>query len=99
NVGDDFREGKATLPVFLCAADADATEAAFWTRVIEDHEQEDGDLEQALAYFAAHNALDRTKARAAEWGEVAVRALDAFPDGGVKQALADVVSFVVSRAH
>ncbi len=99
NVGDDFREGKATLPVFLCAADADATEAAFWTRVIEDHEQEDGDLEQALAYFAAHNALDRTKARAAEWGEVAVRALDAFPDGDVKQALADVVSFVVSRAH
>ena len=99
NVGDDFREGKATLPVFLCMADADEAETSFWSRVIEDHEQEDGDLEQALAYFEAHNALPRTKDRAAEWGQVAIAALDAFPDSDVKTALCDVVEFVVSRAH
>lgn len=99
NVGDDFREGKATLPVFLCMADADEAEASFWGRVIEDHEQEDGDLEQALAYFNTHDALERTKLRAAEWGQTAVAALDVFPDGEVKTALSDVVAFVVSRAH
>lgn len=99
NVGDDFREGKATLPVFLCVADADEAERSFWTRVIEEHEQEDGDLEQALAYFSAHDALGRTKERAAEWGKTAIAALSVFPDGDVKSALSDVVDFVVSRAH
>lgn len=99
NVGDDFREGKATLPVFLCVAGAAEEEAAFWTRVIEDHEQREGDLEQALAYFADHDALARTKARAAEWGQTAIRALDAFPDSDLKTALSDVVAFVISRAH
>lgn len=99
NVGDDFREGKATLPVFLCAADADAEEVAFWERVIEDHEQEDGDLAAALAYFDQHDALERTKARATEWGAVAVEALAAFPDSELKTALTDIVGFVVSRAH
>lgn len=99
NVGDDFREGKATLPVFLCAADADEEEAAFWERVIEDHEQEDEDLATALAYFAQHDALERTKARATEWGQTAVKALDAFPDSDLKTALTDIVDFVVSRAY
>lgn len=99
NVGDDFREGKATLPVLICVAESDGEEAAFWERVIEDHEQADGDLEQALAYFTAHDALGRTSARAREWGATAVKALDAFPAGDVKTALVDIVEFVVARAH
>lgn len=99
NVGDDFREGKATLPVLLCAADAKAEEAAFWKRVIEDHEQEDNDLATALSYFEAHDALGRTATRAREWGDVAVKALEAFPDGPVKNALIDIVEFVVARSH
>ncbi|MEM7545696.1 MAG: polyprenyl synthetase family protein [Pseudomonadota bacterium] len=99
NVGDDFREGKATLPVLICVAKATGDEAAFWERVIEDHEQTDGDLERALAYFADHDALRLTSARAREWGETAVTALDAFPDGPVKTALVDIVEFVTARAH
>ena len=99
NVGDDFREGKATLPVLLCHADGDADERAFWVRVIEDHEQADGDLETALGYFAKHDALGRTKARAEEFAAIAIASLDAFADSPVKAALADVCDFVVSRAR
>ena len=99
NVGDDFREGKATLPVLLAHADGDAEERAFWVRVIEDHEQADGDLETALGYFAKHDALGRTKARAEEFAAIAIASLDAFADSPVKAALADVCDFVVSRAR
>ncbi|MEM7522340.1 MAG: polyprenyl synthetase family protein [Pseudomonadota bacterium] len=99
NVGDDFREGKATLPVFLAHDAGDETERAFWSRVIEDHDQTDGDLEHAIRLFARHDALTRTRERAEEWGAKAVAALDVFPDSPVRRALVDVVDFVVARAR
>ncbi|MEX2520274.1 MAG: polyprenyl synthetase family protein, partial [Paracoccaceae bacterium] len=68
NVGDDFRDGKATLPVLIAFNEGDAEEQAFWRRVIEDHEQHDADLSHALTLFTRHSALTRTKARAEEWG-------------------------------
>ena len=99
NVGDDFREGKATLPVLLAYADGDEAERAFWVRVIEDHEQDDGDLEEALRLFGRHDALGRTRAKAEEFAAAAVAALAVFPESPVRTALADVCEFVVSRAR
>ncbi|MEM8751865.1 MAG: polyprenyl synthetase family protein, partial [Pseudomonadota bacterium] len=99
NVGDDFREGKATLPVFLAHAAGDDEERAFWSRVIEDHEQEDADLDRALALFAKHDALAATRRRAEEWGAKAVAALAPFGDAPTAAALRDVVDFVVARAR
>ena len=52
-VGDDFREGKITLPVLLAYAAGDATERAFWRRTIEASEQAEADLEHALRLMAA----------------------------------------------
>ncbi|MEL6793420.1 MAG: polyprenyl synthetase family protein [Pseudomonadota bacterium] len=99
NVGDDFREGKATLPVLIAHAEGDAEERAFWSRVIEDHEQEEGDLETALRLFAKHDALTRTKAKAEEFAAIAVAALDVFPDHPVRTALIDTCEFVIARAR
>ena len=62
NVGDDFREGKATLPVLLAANVATGADRAFWTRVIEEHEQEEGDLEEALRQMRETGALEQTRA-------------------------------------
>ena len=99
NVGDDFREGKATLPVLISYATGDAEARAFWERVIEEHEQEDDDLDEALRRIAAADALEKTKAVATEWGGKAKDALSTLPAGPVRTALADVVDFVVARAH
>ena len=41
-VGDDFREGKITLPVLLAFARGDEAERAFWRRVLEELEQQHG---------------------------------------------------------
>lgn len=99
NVGDDFREGKATLPVLIAHAEGDAAERAFWSRVIEEHEQEEGDLAAALRLFARHDALGRTRQRAEDWAARAVSALEVFPEGEMKQALADIAEFVVARGR
>ncbi|MDE2517195.1 MAG: polyprenyl synthetase family protein, partial [Rhodospirillales bacterium] len=62
-VGDDFREGKVTLPVLAAYAAADAGERRFWQRTIEAQEQSEADLEQALALIARHGAIEATLAR------------------------------------
>jgi len=97
NVGDDFSEGKVTLPVILAHADGTPEERAFWRRTIAEGDIQDGDLETAMTLVARHNALDRTMERALSHGEQAIRALDAFPDGPIKSALLDAVGFSISR--
>lgn len=99
NVGDDFRDGKATLPVLIAHQEGVPDERAFWSRVIEDHDQRDGDLEEARRLLDAHRALDRTTERAKEWGERAIAALAIFADSEMKRALMDIVGFVTARAR
>jgi octaprenyl-diphosphate synthase len=96
-VGDDFREGKITLPIVLAARAADAAESAFWSRTVERGEIADGDLEHAIALLARHGAIAETVERARTYGARAVAALDAVPAGAARDALADVVAFCVSR--
>ncbi len=99
-VGDDFREGKATLPVLLAYARGDNTERAFWRRVIEDLDQKDGDLEHALELMEQRDAItDSVKAatRCAEDAKSALASIDG--DAELAGTLADVADFCVSRAY
>lgn len=99
-VGDDFREGKMTLPVILAIARGDANERAFWTRTLENHhDQVDGDFAQAQAYLMKHKALDDCIGRAKHYASVARDALGILPSTPLRQALQDVVDFVVSRDY
>ncbi|WP_408903870.1 polyprenyl synthetase family protein [Neoroseomonas eburnea] len=98
-VGDDFREGKITLPVLLAFARGDEAERAFWRRTVEDREQRDSDLAEALRLMRLHGALDDTLARARVYGDQALAALAPFGDSAEKQALAAVVDFVIERAR
>jgi octaprenyl-diphosphate synthase len=95
--GDDFREGKATLPVLIAHARGDATEKAFWTRVIERQRQEAGDLEEALALMARRDALIETANRAKAYADHAVDALDVVPPSPLRDAMAGLADYVVSR--
>jgi len=97
NIGDDFSEGKVTLPVILAHADGSPEERAFWKRTIAEGDVRDGDLETAMTLIARHRALDRTIERAVGHGEQAERALDIFADGPIRSALLDAVAFSISR--
>ncbi len=96
-VGDDFREGKLTLPVVLSFQRGDEAERAFWRRTMEELEQTDEDLAHAQALMARHDALTDTVARARHYGGLACAALSVFPDSPLRQALLNVVEFVISR--
>lgn len=97
NIGDDFRERKLTLPVILAVEKADATERAFWVRVIEKGDQREGDLEEALRLMQKHGTLEATRLEAQAWADKARAALTALPDHPLRGVLGDVASYVVAR--
>jgi octaprenyl-diphosphate synthase len=98
-VGDDFRDGKITLPVVLALQKAGDEESAFWRRCLEDQDHREGDLEQAIAYLQRHGALEEAMNRARRHARQACEALEVFPDGPAKAALLEVVEFCVDRAY
>ena len=99
NVGDDFRERKLTLPVIRAVASADAAERAFWSRVIEKGDQQEGDLEHALALIARHGTMAATRGEALNWSERAKASLRLLPDSDLRQMLIDLADFVVARVR
>jgi octaprenyl-diphosphate synthase len=97
NVGDDFREGKITLPVILAYRRGDAAERAFWKQSIEDGDASDARLQKAVGLLRKNRALEDTVERARHYGAMARDALDIFPASPMKAAMADVVEFCIDR--
>jgi octaprenyl-diphosphate synthase len=97
SVGDDFREGKLTLPVVLCYRRGNEGERGFWRRTMQDGKIDDGDLDQAMAYMLQHNALGDTMERARHYGAIARDAMAIFPDSEAKSALLGAIEFSVDR--
>jgi octaprenyl-diphosphate synthase len=98
-VGDDFREGKITLPVVLAWRAASEPERAFWRRTLEELEQKDGDLERAIELMTRHGTLRATLDRARHYAETARRSLALFRDGRERQALEEAIDFCLARGY
>ena len=99
NVGDDFREGKITLPVVLSFRRGAEDERAFWRRALEQGEVTERDLEHAVGLMAKHRALEDTIQRARHYGAIAKDALALFPASPMKEALEETVEFCIARSN
>ena len=98
NPGDDFREGKATLPLLLVMARTGPAEAEFWRRTVDRREQTEADFERAHALMRATGALQSTLDLAAEYAASAKAALGEFAgDSSWRPAMEDLADFAVSR--
>ena len=97
SVGDDFREGKVTLPVIRAYHSADEADKAFWKRVIVDHDQRDLDFEKAVSLIRKAGALDSTFDMARQFAADARNALSIFPDNEWRNTLQDLADYVVER--
>lgn len=97
DTGDDFREGKITLPVIIAYQRGDAEAREFWQRTIARGDQREGDLQQALRLIEAADALLETRARARGEADRAIAALEIFPPSPLRTALQEIADFVVER--
>jgi octaprenyl-diphosphate synthase len=98
-VGDDFRDGKMTLPVILAYARGSDDDRAFWRSAIQGQRVSDEDLGQAIALLKSTGALADTVERARQYARRAIDALAMFPAGKAKSALIEAAEFAVARAY
>ncbi len=99
SVGDDFREGKITLPVILSFRRGSDKDREFWNRTIVEGEIQDGDLEHAIGLMKKHKAIEATIERARSYGSIARDALAIFRESRERSAMQDVIDFCIARAH
>ncbi|MBD0416071.1 polyprenyl synthetase family protein [Oryzicola mucosus] len=97
NTGDDFREGKVTLPVILAYRRGTSDERAFWKSAIEDGNTDEAALERATGLMTRHGAIADTIGRASHFGEIARDALAPLAATPQKSALIEVIDFCIRR--
>jgi octaprenyl-diphosphate synthase len=99
NVGDDFREGKITLPVILAYRRGTQDERFFWRDAIEGGNSTDANLEKALGLITKYGTLNDTISRAVHYGTIARDALAPLPETAWKSALMEVIDFCIERVN
>ena len=97
NAGDDFNDGKITMPIIIAWDNGTEEERAFWQRTIGDGMIEAGDFEQAVAILDKHKAIDQALATARSYAEDAVAALSDISDEALRDALAQAARYTISR--
>ena len=97
-VGDDFNEGKTTLPVMMAYHDGDDEEKAFWTRTLTQGDIRDGDLAEAQRLITKHDTITRSLAEARRHAELAEQHLSVFAASPARDYLMEAARFAASRA-
>ncbi|MBO9709063.1 MAG: polyprenyl synthetase family protein [Caulobacter sp.] len=97
NAGDDFREGKATLPLLLAIARSGPREAEFWERAIGRRDQTEADFRRARELIVGTGALEATLDLAASYADKAKASLAQFPANDWRESLESLADFAVSR--
>ncbi len=99
NTGDDFKEGKITLPIILAFGRSNEEEKKFWKRTISNLEQENGDFDYAVELINKYQCIEDTIKRANHFSNVAIDAIDIFKNNKYKERLVSLVSTSLSRIY
>lgn len=99
SIGDDFKEGKISLPVVLAFRRGDAEERTFWRRTLEDLDQTEDDFGHALHLMEKHGALKDSVERARHYGSIARDSLGIFEESEIKVIFDDLIDFCIERAY
>lgn len=95
--GDDFKEGKITLPAIFAIENANDEERAFWQRVLGELDQKEGDYAHALTLFDKYHVYDKGRELANSYTEKAIACLSIFEDGPIKECYLDLLDYVIHR--
>ena len=98
NIGDDFREGKVTLPIIIAYSLSNKHEQEFWHRTISELNQQEQDFSKALEIFNKYAAIDQCLKMAEEFAHNAKKDLSIAPDNKIKSSLMQILDFSISRS-
>jgi len=99
-IGDDFRDGKVTLPVLIAYQQASSDEKTFWENALEKGEAIGADdLHRAKQLLTQHDAFRKTMEVAEQFAIAARDAIAAFPESPAKKAMLEAAEFTVNRAY
>ena len=98
-IGDDFKEGKLTLPLIKAIEKSTSKEQEFWKKAIQKNSPSEDKLEQALIIMKKYETLDFTRNEAINYSKKASNSLDVFPRSDLKDTLKELASHVVSRIN
>jgi octaprenyl-diphosphate synthase len=97
-IGDDFNEGKTTLPVMMAYHDGGVDEKAFWIRTLANGDIRNGDLDEAQRLMTKHNTITRSLDEARKHATLAEQHLSGFAPSDVRDFLMEAARFAVFRA-
>jgi octaprenyl-diphosphate synthase len=95
NLGDDLREGKATLPLIIAMQRGTAEECALVKHAIENGEVQA--LQTIAEIVRRTGAMQATRDAASEQAQLALAALTHLPDTPHKQAMAELAEQLLNR--
>ena len=99
NIGDDFKEGKVTIPIILAYTRSTKKEKGFWLKVINDKNQSSEDLSEALNIIKKYDTIRDCFEKARHFSLMAKDSLGPFENGFEKQQLINLADFSVKRAY
>ena len=99
NIGDDFKEGKITMPLLKVLNDGDEEVKEFLTRTVANLEQTDKDQQTMLEYIKQYDAIKYTLDNAIKYAKLAKAQIADFPESENKTALIEAVNYAVKRAY
>jgi octaprenyl-diphosphate synthase len=99
NIGDDFKQGKVTLPVILAYLRSNNEEKKYWKRTMQDLYQQKDDFEKALTIINKYNCIDDTIKRAEHFANIAIDSLGIFDDTVFKEVLINLTDSGLKRFY
>ncbi|ENN93333.1 polyprenyl synthetase family protein [Bartonella bovis] len=99
NIGDDFREGKITMPVIFSYTRGNAIEKAFWKQALENNNNNNESLAHARHLMEKYDSLTDTIEQARVYGKCAINALSSMKESPQKNAFIEIVDFCIARVN
>ena len=97
NIGDDFKEGKITLPIILAYGRSNKQEKKFLRNVITKPDEDKNNFIMTKKLLIKYKCIEDTLIRANHFADVAIDSLSIFSDNEYKKALIKLIETSIKR--